>query len=234
MALPSSGTIKASQIRSELKQTGTWSINAPPSRTLAGKPSGTIKFSDFYGKSNAKYFQFANQVNNTTQEGGGSCYRQYDFSFDSGSASTITLGVNCNFHWRRSHDHGGTSWCEEWIAYGNFRSFKAEYTSNNSDGGYGAPSQGDPGAVGISSIDSVKAAQGSCTFNKGSIGGSWVEVWNKTVRTDVGQWYIKFFATRSGNSITCRVQFQMLNALNDGWRDRCRLSWYIRSAAAVY
>ena len=51
MALPSSGVMKASMIRAELgKTSGSWSINAAESRKLAGKPSGTIKFSDFYGK----------------------------------------------------------------------------------------------------------------------------------------------------------------------------------------
>lgn len=53
MALPSSGTMKASMIREELKETGTWSINAKSSRDLAKVPSGMIKFSDFYGKSSA-------------------------------------------------------------------------------------------------------------------------------------------------------------------------------------
>ena len=235
MALPSSGVMKASMIRAELGQTsGPWSINAASSRKLAEVPSGTIKFSDFYGKTLATFFQFANQTNNTTQEGGGSCYRQYDFNVDASSGNSITLGVNCNFHWRRSQDHGGTSWCEEWIAYGNLSSFKAEYTTNGSDGGMTAPTQSDPGVVNISSIDTVKAAQGSCTFNKNNIGSNWSEVYSKTIRTDVGQWYIKFYAMKSGNTVTCRVQFQMLNTLNDGWRTRCRLSWYIRAGVAVY
>lgn len=51
MALPSSGVMKASMIQAELKETGSWSINAPTSRKLAKVPTGTIKFSDFYGKS---------------------------------------------------------------------------------------------------------------------------------------------------------------------------------------
>ncbi len=52
MALPASGVIKASMIRAELKETGTWRITSPSSRKLAGKLSGTIKLTDFYGKSN--------------------------------------------------------------------------------------------------------------------------------------------------------------------------------------
>ena len=55
MALPSSGVMKASMIQTELKETGSWSINAPTSRKLAGVPSGTIKFTDFYGKSSATF-----------------------------------------------------------------------------------------------------------------------------------------------------------------------------------
>ena len=58
MALPSSGVMKASMIQAELKETGSWSINAPTSRKLAKVPSGTIKFSDFYGKSAETVVEF--------------------------------------------------------------------------------------------------------------------------------------------------------------------------------
>lgn len=51
MALPSSGVMKASMIQAELGESGSWSINSQSSRALAKVPSGTIKFSDFYGKS---------------------------------------------------------------------------------------------------------------------------------------------------------------------------------------
>ena len=65
MALPSSGVMKASMIQAELKETGSWSINAPTSRKLAKVPTGTIKFSDFYGKSaeNSVTFWLRNIVN---------------------------------------------------------------------------------------------------------------------------------------------------------------------------
>lgn len=52
MALQSSGTIAMGQIRTELKQTGAISLGSAECRKLAGKPSGAIKMSDFYGKSN--------------------------------------------------------------------------------------------------------------------------------------------------------------------------------------
>lgn len=58
MALPSSGVMKASMIQTELKETGSWSINAPTSRKLAKVPTGTIKFSDFYGKSAENVVEF--------------------------------------------------------------------------------------------------------------------------------------------------------------------------------
>lgn len=52
MSLPSSGTITMGMIRDELKKTGAISLGSNECRQLAGKPSGTIKMSDFYGKSN--------------------------------------------------------------------------------------------------------------------------------------------------------------------------------------
>lgn len=55
MPLPSSGTIKMSQVRDELKKTGPISLGNADVRKLGGKPSGTIKMSDLYGKSAVKY-----------------------------------------------------------------------------------------------------------------------------------------------------------------------------------
>lgn len=52
MALQPSGTITMGQIRTELKQTGTISLGSAECRKLAKVPSGAIKMSDFYGKSN--------------------------------------------------------------------------------------------------------------------------------------------------------------------------------------
>lgn len=51
MALQSSGTIKMSQIRTELSESGTVNLGKTSWRGLAGKASGIIKMSDFYGKS---------------------------------------------------------------------------------------------------------------------------------------------------------------------------------------
>ncbi len=51
MALPTSGLITATMIREELKESGAWRITSDSSRKLAKVPSGTIKLTDFYGKS---------------------------------------------------------------------------------------------------------------------------------------------------------------------------------------
>jgi uncharacterized delta-60 repeat protein len=55
MALPSSGSISASQINVELTRSSTsqFIINGSSERNLAGKTSGQISFSDFWGKSAA-------------------------------------------------------------------------------------------------------------------------------------------------------------------------------------
>lgn len=54
MALPGSGPITAAMINTELMRypTSTLSLNSSAARTLAGKPSGVIKMSDFYNKTN--------------------------------------------------------------------------------------------------------------------------------------------------------------------------------------
>lgn len=54
MSLPLIGLIKASDINTELGRgyNAAFSMNGGPERTLAGVPSGNIKFSDFHGKTN--------------------------------------------------------------------------------------------------------------------------------------------------------------------------------------
>jgi len=66
MTLPTSGTIKMSNIMAELGITAntTTNVNNSSLRNLAKKPSGTIKWSDFYGKSNVKLIsEFLGTVN---------------------------------------------------------------------------------------------------------------------------------------------------------------------------
>lgn len=52
MALPSSGTIKLSQVRTELGLSGNFSMKSSQALGLAGKSGVPVKLSDFYGKSN--------------------------------------------------------------------------------------------------------------------------------------------------------------------------------------
>lgn len=54
MALQTSGKISLLDIRTELKKDGKISLDDSDVRKLAGKESGEISFSDFYGKSNNK------------------------------------------------------------------------------------------------------------------------------------------------------------------------------------
>lgn len=57
MTLPASGPMGASAINVELGRASTapFDINGTAERTLAGKPTGVINFSDFYGKSNVSF-----------------------------------------------------------------------------------------------------------------------------------------------------------------------------------
>lgn len=55
MALPSTGAISMSQVRIELKRSGTIALNDSDVRSLAGKTSGTISMNDLRGKSNSIY-----------------------------------------------------------------------------------------------------------------------------------------------------------------------------------
>lgn len=53
MALPSTGPLAMSQVRTELGATGSIALGSAPVRGLAGVPSGTIKMSNLLGKANA-------------------------------------------------------------------------------------------------------------------------------------------------------------------------------------
>ncbi|MCF2640754.1 hypothetical protein I6E31_12375 [Fusobacterium varium] len=50
MALPSTGTITMGQVRAELRKNGSLNLGNTDVRTVAEKPSGTIKMSDLHGK----------------------------------------------------------------------------------------------------------------------------------------------------------------------------------------
>lgn len=96
MALPSSGTMAASMIQKELKESGSWSINSPTSRKLAKVPSGTIKFTDFYGKANTEtvteYVLFKKNYNVREDNSDDRPY-DYTFVFDLNIPKNIVFGV---------------------------------------------------------------------------------------------------------------------------------------------
>ncbi len=64
MALQTSGAISASDINVELGESSThqFSMNNAEERGLAEKASGTISFSDFYGKSNVQVLDFRFEI----------------------------------------------------------------------------------------------------------------------------------------------------------------------------
>lgn len=55
MALPSSGSISMSQVRAELKLSGSINLGHSRVRGLAGRPSGSISMSQLRGKSDKKW-----------------------------------------------------------------------------------------------------------------------------------------------------------------------------------
>lgn len=81
MALPSSGAITASMINVELGRAANapFSLNDTQVRALADKPTGTIKFSDFWGKSNAASLLFTPTFYN---HGGNASYGYIELSSD--------------------------------------------------------------------------------------------------------------------------------------------------------
>lgn len=72
MALPSSGIISASMINDELKRptSAPLSLDDVEVRKLAGRPSGPISFSDFWGKSAIELVLYRSLGNNLNSSGG--------------------------------------------------------------------------------------------------------------------------------------------------------------------
>jgi hypothetical protein len=99
MALQTTGPIKLSEVNVELGQssTATFSMNSAASRGLAGKSSGIIKMSDYYGKSTFSYTRLesaASQWNeDITSSGITKCWYRYDLGTSSQSRTVVWQGV---------------------------------------------------------------------------------------------------------------------------------------------
>jgi hypothetical protein len=97
MTLQTSGAISLNNVNVELGRSGTASINMNETavRTLAGKASGAISMSDFYGKSNATvtladtYFFLDIQF-----QGGDNAFVSITFESDGDIISNSQLGAN--------------------------------------------------------------------------------------------------------------------------------------------
>lgn len=118
MALPSSGVMKASMIQAELGESGSWSINAASSRKLAEVPSGTIKFSDFYGKAS---FSIADKrsVGPARQNIGSGSGVNFTHQFNVGTSKDISIV----FRYDLALEHN-------WNKSGSKSTWGAEFTGN--------------------------------------------------------------------------------------------------------
>lgn len=90
MTLPASGSISLGQVNVELGKVATTSasMNATDLRTLAGVPSGTIRMSDFHGKSNTYNILLG------IQRYGATAFYGWRTSFGIGSASPNNINGN--------------------------------------------------------------------------------------------------------------------------------------------
>lgn len=114
MALPSSGTITMDMIRTELKQTGAISLGSTECRKLAGKPSGAIKMSDFYGKADSVEYKRHLVFN-------GPC--TYDFSFNLPNAVIDgSIEVEVDFAGMQTSPSHGNTYDGQIYTAGNFMS----------------------------------------------------------------------------------------------------------------
>ena len=115
MALPSSGVMKASMIQTELGESGSWSINSQSSRALAKVPSGTIKFSDFYGKSN---FSIADKrsIGPSRQNIGSGAGVTFEHQFEIGDAKHVSIVFRYDLALEHNWNKSGSksTWGAEW------------------------------------------------------------------------------------------------------------------------
>lgn len=92
-----SGTIKMSEVRAELKTTGSINLGRTDVRNLAKKLSGIIKMSDLHGKSAATWVKVANNKSFSSQWGGTSPGEAANVSINE-LKSTINKFVQSNYN----------------------------------------------------------------------------------------------------------------------------------------
>ena len=103
MSLPSSGPIDFAAIRTELSLGGTLDLNDSRVRGLAGKPSGTISFSDLRGKSNSSHFSFYKTFPNDL------LLSAYSIPFTVNQVKTISASFTCTGLYKKANVGGNGS-----------------------------------------------------------------------------------------------------------------------------
>lgn len=154
MAIKTSGTLCASDIRTELGSSGQLCLGSSEARALAGKSSGQICFSDFYGKSSAPPFSiqfpvlFSPEFKFDGTSGPASGARlifgsdgrmSTAFGYPVGNNTTATLSVLLSGGWNSPYIFGPTRYASDGTAFGvasipNGTSFKSTFRMVDTDG----------------------------------------------------------------------------------------------------
>lgn len=236
MALPISGVMKASMIRAELGETGTWRINSTSSRNLAKVPSGRIKFSDFYGKakesiSTAEWVDHpSNYWNDGMRTPATSISRQYTFSL-SNIASNIMIAFRYSMMLSHEFNKGGSDsiYGADWKGSPNNAS-KVEFYRNQNNVIGGAS---DPGVFNKSSYQNIKnSAHWVIEVNTSSLTSSLQSVYHRYFEDDrkVRGTNLNIYVSRSGNNITVKETYEFSKYKSD--RHNLRLNRWSRCIVA--
>lgn len=174
------------------------------------------------------YVDTQNILTNSKSEGGVSYHRSYEQSIDINDGINFIVTQKCNFHWSMSHDYAATSRCEEWTTNGNIKNFSISQYDNDSDGGIDLKVETDPGLLDLSNISNSHI---TVSVNSNNLNSGYSEIFSKAIRDDMARWYYKIFAKVSGNTMTIKYEFQILEFPTDNhYKIKCRISWFSRSA----
>ena len=206
MTLPSSGVIKASMIQAELGESGSWSINSQSSRALAKVPTGTIKFSDFYGKSSAILSTPVKWEQGTAWHEHNGTRNSTECVITPSGQSYLIIGVNSDKFVAHRHNRSGSGTDDIWQSDQGY-----SYTGIR----YYAIRQGQcqtrtlvPKEINSGSIDDLKSCEICVQVPLANIGTSEVTIWDKyeTQQTNLN-FKIRILAIKdaSGN-IKCWVR----------------------------